>query len=1044
MPQNSLSLHLNVAEVRAEAQDIENIITQLYTQLEKYDNAKISPINITGVAELTAAIKAQQVQMDALTTSVTNLGSAVVNYNTNISSTAGATSTSSAAIQANTAAITANTAAINANVGAGTRQKTQSQGQLGVYDQLIQKQKLLNQQYREAIASGAPKGVQDTLKRDLTTVNQQVDEINKTANKTASGGIAGMGRGMGSFLNQVRQLAYILPGIGMAGIFNLAFEAINKVLEALAGTNDEISRQIELEKTLADLLGKTNELIKERADLYAQQQTTPEVQYYERLKTIQDATGQGYQNEMQQIDDLNKAQKQAADERVENLNATYSEQSQLNTKLLELNDRRTKAVKGLTDAEKGLTDAQNEPIPLHGAGEALVRRNADIRTYQTLKDSFTKELESLEAQSTSLNKRYTDVSSALATQSQANANIEIEANKRSLYWDDEHRKTTLSNIQKEVEATKIRSKAVLDDINSTTQQRIQAEKDIRDATNKGAQGQYMFAITAADAKNSASKQAEALTARNNAIGAANEQFTAQETKLNLDYWLKMLEYQIKGQEDIYKTNQLYNKALFEDDQESYDKRLNAFGNYNQSRVDAAEAQYKHDIEVISTLPADQQEAARNERKLRLQEEYADIENGIRKQSYDIATDFYKKQLKDIEDFDEKSINEARDAERNELALTNDKFAKGKISYRKYNQEIAKEQYDGEVNILKATIQADKDEIGKLQTARETLQTQQRGAALGMAFSFGNKNAYQTALGAYQGFSKDLIDNQKGTNEAQNKLSKDQYDLEALQQKATLDARKQTAANWAEFEKQAFEDVKQVGDSYFENRIAQIEYLTEQYDKAADAEIGAIERSTLASKDKNAYEVQLQAQKTQRDKEAAKEERKLKHDEAVFNKAVDIAQIITSTEVAVAGALASVALGVPPPVAAAEALSFAALGAISLATAAATKIPSYKYGGTHEKSGLALFGEGGSELVMEPGTLPYIANKPTLKHLPANTELIPLYQIPEIPEKQDNSWAQTLYLGKAIAKSKREIKNVFKPKININLDRELYINRIIHG
>jgi len=208
------------------------------------------------------------------------------------------------------------------------------------------------------------------------------------------------------------------------------------------------------------------------------------------------------------------------------------------------------------------------------------------------------------------------------------------------------------------------------------------------------------------------------------------------------------------------------------------------------------------------------------------------------------------------------------------------------------------------------------------------------------------------------------------------------------------------------------------------------------------EIDAIERSTLSQKDKNAYEVQLNAQKEAREKKLAEEIKKISHDKAVFDKAVSMAQIVLNTTLAVTGALAQAkTLGIA---AAPLAISYAAVGAVQLAIAAATQIPEYAKGGIHKKEGLALFGEAGSELVKEPGSKPYIAEKPTIKHLPAGTQLIPLYNIPSFSETKNDSWAQTMYLGKQIAKSKREIKNIFKPKIVVDLNRQIYINRILHG
>src|SRR5678815_2175752 len=139
---------------------------------------------------------------------------------------------------------------------------------------------------------------------------------------------------------------------------------------------------------------------------------------------------------------------------------------------------------------------------------------------------------------------------------------------------------------------------------------------------------------------------------------------------------------------------------------------------------------------------------------------------------------------------------------------------------------------------------------------------------------------------------------------------------------------------------------------------------------------------------SAYEIQLNAQKTARDEEMARKEKKMKHDQAVFDRDLAMSQIVLNTAVAVTGALKLGVAGVP------LAISYGALGAAQLAIAAATKIPEYAQGGTHTKDGLAIFGEAGAELVKEPHKKPYIADRPTLGFLSAGTELFPMYEIPQ--------------------------------------------------
>lgn len=73
-----------------------------------------------------------------------------------------------------------------------------------------------------------------SLNREISQLQGEIARVSKVG----STGFGEIGGGATKVLSSVRSLAYILPGIGMAGIFNLAFEAIGKVADALSGTKD--------------------------------------------------------------------------------------------------------------------------------------------------------------------------------------------------------------------------------------------------------------------------------------------------------------------------------------------------------------------------------------------------------------------------------------------------------------------------------------------------------------------------------------------------------------------------------------------------------------------------------------------------------------------------------------------------------------------------------------------------------------------------------------------------------------------------------------
>jgi hypothetical protein len=87
-----------------------------------------------------------------------------------------------------------------------------------------------------------------------------------------SGALQKAGNGLTSMFGQLRQLAYILPGIGVAGLFNLAFEAISKAAAALGLFNSKITLA---ESNLANL----NEVSKNASKQYGEQATNLKILY---------------------------------------------------------------------------------------------------------------------------------------------------------------------------------------------------------------------------------------------------------------------------------------------------------------------------------------------------------------------------------------------------------------------------------------------------------------------------------------------------------------------------------------------------------------------------------------------------------------------------------------------------------------------------------------------------------------------------------------------------------------------------------------------
>jgi len=159
----------------------------------------------------------------------------------------------------------------------------------------------------------------------------------------------------------------------------------------------------------------------------------------------------------------------------------------------------------------------------------------------------------------------------------------------------------------------------------------------------------------------------------------------------------------------------------------------------------------------------------------------------------------------------------------------------------------------------------------------------------------------------------------------------------------------------------------------------IQELINENNKYGEAELERITNSTLSEQDKAARVIQLKAEVDAKNQQYARRQKELDIQKAKFDKAAAISAIILNTAVSI-----SKVLGNPFMVA-----LVAALGAVQLAVAVATPIPTYAEGTDDHPGGLARYGEAGKEKVILPDGRSFIAEKDTTSYLPKGTKVIPL-------------------------------------------------------
>lgn len=125
---------------------------------------------------------------------------------------------------------------------AAAQNKAQAQSTValkGSYNELQANMQLLIAKYKALSAEMRSGAIGKSLQQDIAMANKSLKDLDA--------GLGNMQRNVGNYgsalskvWSGIRQLAYILPGLGIAGIFNLAFEAITSVVDAISSFTESI------------------------------------------------------------------------------------------------------------------------------------------------------------------------------------------------------------------------------------------------------------------------------------------------------------------------------------------------------------------------------------------------------------------------------------------------------------------------------------------------------------------------------------------------------------------------------------------------------------------------------------------------------------------------------------------------------------------------------------------------------------------------------------------------------------------------------------
>ena len=203
-------------------------------------------------------------------------------------------------------------------------------------------------------------------------------------------------------------------------------------------------------------------------------------------------------------------------------------------------------------------------------------------------------------------------------------------------------------------------------------------------------------------------------------------------------------------------------------------------------------------------------------------------------------------------------------------------------------------------------------------------------------------------------------------------------------------------------KAVFDFARTLSDNLFDSQLSQLDEESNANQRWADEErdrIEELEESGVISREQaDARKAAVDAKEKEREDELEKKRAEVKKKQAIFEKALTIAQIIQQTAQAIfkiqAEAAAAAAIPFIGAALSAKALSMIpwviASAAVQTATVLATPIPEYALGTKSHPGGLAVVGDGGRpEVVMTPsGGLFRTPANDTLVDLPARSVVFP--------------------------------------------------------
>ncbi len=919
--------------------------------------------------------------------------------------------------------------------------------------QLLLKQR--QQAYANALVNTGPNS--EETRRALAEVQETqstMNAINENMGNTA-GQASKFGRALTSAFGVLRNMAYVLPGLGIAGIFNLAFEAIGDMISSLNLFTSEASK-------LRDLEIKTNGLYKERIDAIKEltekykelvkiQTTSPET----KEKKLGIAAAYGISPNEQIDQEIKIAQQKFDDAQKKLINGFKTENiDEVNKKIKDLFGKLAVSEQELNQL-RNIQQHMNEmasglkPDAKFGGGPGK-RTGYEFYTQEMMQAEVDRYQSRLDIQ-----KAGYEIAKQTAedyVETQAELNTKIGEQDKLLY--DQRLNQQREFSRSAISVNQKTNEDILSDDIKSYDEKNQAIDALKKDAEKLAEIDYMEVKTS----RTASPDEKAIAYRNyqDELLKIDIEYDAKHLKLNEEYNQRFFTATEKINSETIQAEATEAERIFRNETKSLEERLKAYEIYIKKRQELEDVQLIRNLQnraLMAPGPVPQAEidAEMANRNNQRREAQADAEKEI----YDIVSQSLADELEIIKLANYDATRENQHQYTEELKALNESFEKKLISAEKYKDERLKIDRKYRNETLDEAIVDDKKDLQRLLDREAILAKQQKKAEgeLGKAgyqheltTRFANpdeqlvsernvnkaKGNLNAIVDARKKNKKEIETVQKRLDDDELKRQQTNYELNIENEEKRLKRRRAIIAMLGNIEDSLYRVIKDAADKEYQYKLNKLNEEKALIDARYNYEIEAVQRSSLAQKDKFALEVQLNARRVEADKKAKREEMKLAHDKAVFDKALTMSHIVLNTAEAVAQSLPVVPLAIAAGVA----------GAAELAIASNVRIPQYRTGVKGKpNSGLALTGEAGPELIKEPYKSPYLVYKENVSWLPKGTDVVPLKEDNGMLSPiKDDGWEKTMWLAKQLKPKDKKV-NVVN-NITIDLGFETYKKSII--